>query len=387
MDAFYRVAHTALVMAPGEISGVEPEWTLCAFEDGELATSYAAWPLTMRFNGEAVAVAGVTAVGTLPVYRRRGYLRTIAGKHFELLYERGEQSIAILYASMASIYQRYGYAVVSSRNAYHVEPRFLQFALPAETPGRFRELGDTDEAFGLLVDLYRRFRADRMGYSHRGRAMWDAGVLAKPPDDGVLGKVVYEEDGEPLGYSVYTMGLGQTWPVPEMNLAIRDLIWLSPSAYRAIWNYYARMDRVLEIAWERVPPDDPLPHMLLEPRMLHATSADGLLGRIVDVRRALPQRPYAEEATLTFELIDELCPWNTGQWKLETTGAESSVTHTEEGPQLRMPVSTLAMLVFGQISATQAARMQRLDALDPAALPTWDKTIRSKYRPFCADVF
>ena len=149
----------------------------------------------------------------------------------------------------------------------------------------------------------------------------------------------------------------------------------------------AQMDRVGEIVWDRVPSDDPLPHLLLEPRMLHIASADDVLGRIVDVERALPKRHYPEDATLTFEVVDDLCPWNNGRWKLETSIAEASISHTNEEPQLRVPISTLAMLVFGQISATEAARMGRLDVLNNDALPVWDKTMRTMYRPFCADRF
>ncbi|MEE8398262.1 MAG: GNAT family N-acetyltransferase [Desulfobacterales bacterium] len=387
MDEFYRVASTALSLTPGKELEVNPDWTFCAFEDGKLATSFGAWPLTMRFNGEGIPVAGVTLVGTLPIYRRRGYLRKIMTGFFEKLHERGEQSIAILYASMAAIYQRYGYGIVSSRNTYNIEPRFLQFTLPIETPGTFRELGDDDKSFGMLVDLYRRFRVNRMGYSHRGRAMWKAGVLEDPPAKGPLGKVVYEEDGVPLGYTVYTMEETTNGAMSKKTLVVRDAIWLSPSAYRAIWNYYANFDLADNIVWNRVPPDDPLPHMILEPRKLNTTSADGLLGRIVDLEQALPKRPYPEEATLTFDVTDELCPWNNGRWKLETSAAASRISHTDEEPQLRMPISTLAMLVFGQLSATEASRMKRLDALDPDALPTWDKTMRTLYRPFCADNF
>lgn len=387
MEEFYRVASTALVLPQGQLQGINPEWTLCAFEDGKLATAYAAWPLTMRFNGEGIPVAGVTFVGTLPIYRRRGYLRKITTRHFELLHEQGERSIAILYASMAAIYQRYGYAVVSTRNSYHVEPRFLQFALPVQVPGKFRELGSSDDEFGLLVDLYRRFRVNRIGYSHRARAMWEAGVLAHPPAGGLVGKVVYEEAGEPLGYTVYALEAPTAGSVPGQRLTIRDVIWLSASAYQAIWNYYAQMDLVGELIWDRVPSDDPLPHLLLEPRMLHTTSADGLLGRIIDIERALPKRPYPEEATLIFEVVDALCPWNNGRWKLETSIAEASIKGTNEKPQLMIPISTLTMLVFGQINATEAVRMQRLDVLDPDVLPIWDKAMRTLYRPFCADFF
>ncbi len=46
-----------------------PEWTLCAFVDGRMAASYSCLPFTMRANGKAVSLGGVTAVGTLPEYQ------------------------------------------------------------------------------------------------------------------------------------------------------------------------------------------------------------------------------------------------------------------------------------------------------------------------------
>ena len=373
-------------MSPGVIQGVRPEWTLCAFEDGKLATSYAAWPLTMRFNGEGISVAGVTMVGTLPIYRRRNYLRRVITAHLKLLHERAEQPIAILYASLAAIYQRYGYAVVSTRNSYNVEPRYLEFPLTRPVPGNFREVGD-DES-GLLVDLYRHFRVEKIGYIHRSRAMWEAGVLAPPPPGGLLGKVVYEEAGKPLGYVIYTVEPAHgAVSGPAQRLAIRDLVWLTASAYQAVWNYFAPMDLMTNIIWERVPSDDPLPHLLLEPRMLHISSKDGILARIIDVEQALSRRRYHEDGTLTFEILDDLCSWNCGRWKLETATDGTSISRTSEEPQLVMPISTLAMLLFGQISATEAARMERLDVLEHRALSLWDRVMRTTYRPFCADMF
>jgi len=384
LDEFVRVASNALVMSPESFVAIQPEFTLCAFEDGRLATAFASWPLTMRYNGVGIPVGGVTTVGTFPVYRRRGHLRKIMTTYFEQLYETGERPIAILYASMAAIYQRYGYAIVSTNCRYNIEPRHLRFAVHKPVTGSFRELGDDE--FPVLVDLYRRFREERIGYVHRGRPMWDANVLAPPPAGQFLHRVVYEENGEPLGYVVYTLqpGAGQ---LPSQTLTIRDLVWLTIPAYQAVWEYFTSMDLVASVVWGMVPVDDPLPHLLLEPRMLHRTSGDGLLGRIVDVEKALPQRPYEDEGTLTFEIKDDLCSWNQGRWKLEASTEGSSISPTSDDAQVTMPVSTLAMLVFGQLSATEATRMGRLDASEPSALPIWDKVMRTKYRPACADSF
>jgi predicted acetyltransferase len=147
------------------------------------------------------------------------------------------------------------------------------------------------------------------------------------------------------------------------------------------------MDLVGSVVWRHVPDDDPLPHLLLEPRMLRQTSGDGLLARIIDVEKALPQRRYDEDGILSFEIKDELCPWNEGRWKLEASTEGGSISRTDEEPQLTMPVSTLAMLMFGQISASEAARMARLDVGVDSALPLWDKVMRTKYRPACPDNF
>jgi predicted acetyltransferase len=390
MKEFRHSTETAFLPSPTDQpeSPMRPEWTLCAFEDGNLATSYAAWPLTMRFNGKALQTAGVTAVGTLPHYRRRGYLRKITAVHFQKLHEEGTQPLAVLWAMYAAIYQRYGYAVVSNCNRYSIEPRYLQFPLAREVPGRLYEVTDSEGA--VLKELYREFVSDKTGYIHRVQQLWDNSILVKPAKGRVLRQLIYKEDDRPLGYVIYE---ALHHPGPEVNsppyqrIRIRDLTWLSISAYRAIWDYFAQHDVARDVCWE-APTDDPLPHLLLEPRRLNMTSRDSLLGRIIDIDGVLAGRDYPEEGGLIFEIVDDdLCPWNNGRWKFETSGPESSVTPSTREPELIMPVSTMVMLVFGQISATEAARMGRLDANEKKALPKWDKIMRTMYRPFCPDEF
>ncbi|MGE0541047.1 MAG: enhanced intracellular survival protein Eis [Dehalococcoidia bacterium] len=386
MPEFSRIVALSLALDPNSFEMMRPEWTLCAFEAGRLATCYAAWPFTMRLNGAPVPIAGVTTVSTAPVYRRRGHLRSIMDADFHRLHESGGAPIAALYASLAAIYQRYGYGIVSTHVSYQVEPRYLAFSQPATLRGGLREL--TRDDAGLLNDIYRRFRDPRNGYLHRSRASWAVGPLAPAPDGHTLSILLYEEDGEPQGYVIYTTGhVAQEGPGPDHLLQIRDLVWLTPSAYRAFWEHIARFDLVRDVVWRSVPTDDPLPHLLLEPRMLRATARDGILARIVDLPRTLTSRPYSAPATLTCEIRDEMCPWNAGRWTLETSGPETRVERTTAEPHLTMPIQTLSMLLFGQISPTEATRMGRLDAHDESALESWDAAMRTRYRPYCADQF
>ena len=394
MTSAKDVAASTIVMPPGIFppeftDGITPEMTLCAFVDGNLATSYAAWPLMMRLNGASVPVAGVTFVGTLPVYRRRGCLRRVATRHFEMMYERGEQAIAILHASHAAIYQRYGYAVVSTRKSYRIAPMHLspttEFVMPQ---GHAIKDVSRENDHTAFYDIYNQFILDRTGYLERTPRMWRMGVLMPPMPSTILQKIIYTEAGRPSGYLIYSAEphvdangqLGQ-------RIVVRDFAWLTPHAYLGLVTYFMPMDLAHEIVWPKVPEDDPLPHLLLEPRYLFPTMADGILGRMVDLERALTHRRYDHEGQIVMEVRDPICHWNRGRWKITTTTGRAIVSRSDEPAELYMTIDTLTLLFFGQVSATQASRMGRLKAMNTAVLFVADRLFETRYKPFCADIF
>ena len=67
--------------------------------------------------------------------------------------------------------------------------------------------------------------------------------------------------------------------------------------------------------------DDPLRHLVADPRALHARPVDTLWVRLVDVDRALRARRYPAPVNLVFEVRDRFCPWNDGRFHL--TGSPS----------------------------------------------------------------
>ena len=374
--------------------GIRPEWSLCAFEDGQLATSYGAFPLVMRLNGAKAPMAGVTVVGTLPWYRRRGHLRKIMEIDFKRRYEQRMEPIAGLLASIAAIYQRYGYAVCSTAVRFQIDPRMVAFVPTApRAEGTWRE-GTPDE-LPLVERMYREFAKGRNGYLHRAPAIWEGQVMGRggpamgAGDFGPSLVAIYEEGGEPKGYVAYAAkeipaieGVGQ-----GQRVMVRDYVWQTPTSYRAIWEHLQTFDLANRIWINSAPVDDPAPHIMLDPRELHATHRDHLLGRIIDVERALPLRPYGAEGRVVFELRDEMCPWNTGRWALEAGAEGASVTRTNEAPQLTLDVSALVQLLFGQVSPSLAVRFGRADAAPDAPLSLWDAMWRTAYAPFCPDWF
>ena len=70
-----------------------PEWTLCAFDGAKLVASYSTLPFTMRANGEAMALGGVSTVATAPEYRRRGIVRNIVEQALANQRDAGQQTL------------------------------------------------------------------------------------------------------------------------------------------------------------------------------------------------------------------------------------------------------------------------------------------------------
>jgi predicted acetyltransferase len=382
-----RQASRQLALPPSMFLGMDPDWTLCAFEDDRIVSTYAFWPLQIRFNGPSAKISGVTWVSTHPAYRRRGNLRAITKRHFEQLHEERETAMAGLHPAWMGIYQRYGYGTVNTRHSYRFDPATVAFAHPLDAPGQLREV-DLESEFGLLVDVYRRFREERNGLVHRGRAMWEAGPLSEPPPSHQQLVVAYEEDGNPLGYVVYHHGADAQGRVPGggQYLRVMDYFALTPQAHRALWGMLASYDNVGEIRWHHAPIDDPLRNIVVEPRLLNISVSDGIMARLVTVEDALTQRPYPQTADLSFELRDEFCEWNDGRWRLETD-IEGSTTSRIDGRDVDLTLTpdTLASLVWGRITASDAARAGLIEVHDDRALERWDAALRTKYVPYEAE--
>jgi predicted acetyltransferase len=391
MEQFRRVVRYAFADNRDVLPPIAPEWSVCAIVDGRVGATSAAWPLTVRINGAAVAVAGVTMVATLPELRRLGLLRRIMGRALALQRERG-QSVAMLWASFGAIYQRFGYGPASNEAFYTFDPRRVPLHPGGRVAGRV-ELLERDRAFAQIKPVYVEHATPRNLLLHRGQAMWEFNVLREQDGARVHVAAYRAESGALRGYVAYeTQGPAQLQRPetlsPNQELRVRDLVALDVEAYRALWSYLLAHDLVRTIQMGPLAEDDPAPLLVTEPRQLQRRLSDGIWMRIVDVERALAQRPYACAGELAIEVRgDDLCDWNQGTWMLRTDGPKAQVARGRRGPDLVLPPRSLAALFSGHSSATQLFRAGLLDARDSDTLARADALFATAYRPHCADLF
>jgi len=364
------------------------DWTTCAFVDGKLATTLATLPFTVRLNGNPVKMGGVTAVGTLPNYRRSGLLRKVMTQALSEMRDR-DQSLAILWASMGAIYQRFGYGLSTAFVRYSFDPRVAQFQGPGSPDGSI-ELLEKEDAFPLIKQNYIQWVQDKNLAIHRSSILWQVGTLrANVKDHPVYCAVYRNADGEVTGHAVYQTQEGNfTDPGPDQVMKVSDFIARDMESYRALWDYLRAHDLVRRIDVDGVGEDDPAPELLLEPRILQRRTSDGVWMRVTDIEKAIPQRPYGQRGELTFAIPDDdVCPWNAGTYLMETDGTTTAVRRTDRTPDITTTPHVLASLISGYRPASHFAKMGRLEAKDTAALRTADGIFRTEHAPYCPNGF
>jgi predicted acetyltransferase len=356
-----------------------------AWSDGAIVGGAAAFTFNLTVPGGDLPTAGVSIVGVYPTHRRRGVLRSLMRAQLDDVHERGEP-VAALWASEEPIYGRFGYGIASFCGEITLAREYTSFAQPFEPEGTLRLL-EPEEALETLPSAFERIRVEWPGMFSRNRLWWEDREIADPEDrrEGAGPKrwVAYERDGSIDGYAAYRHKPGWEQGTTTAELRVVEALGTSPEALRDLWGYLLAVDWIATVKAWLLPPDHPLFLLLATPRRMRYRMGDALWVRLVDVGAALSGRRYSEEGRIVLEVADEFCPWNEGRWKLEDGAAE----RTDDEPDLRLPVQSLASAFMGGISFATLARAGRVEEVTDGALARADGLFRWDRHPWCPEIF
>jgi predicted acetyltransferase len=323
MHAFHgsplSVADRELVLAR-----LEFDRNLAAFDGPAQVGTAGAYSFQLSVPGaRTLPAAGVTWVGVLPSHRRRGVLSSLMRRQLADVRDRGEP-VAVLWASEAIIYSRYGYGRANwhaDLTLYRGEGALARHA-PADGGLRLR-LADPAAVMPELAKVYDAVLPSRPGFVARNEAWWRSATYDPPEqrhDATPLRCALAEDDNGPRGYALYS---GQErWDdatsLPDALLTVRELISADPAAGALLWADLLGRDLTTEFRIRRRPVDDPLLYQLADPRRARPRLKDGLWVRIIDVPGALAGRRYSSQVDVVIEVRDDLLPPNAGRWRLTT---------------------------------------------------------------------
>jgi predicted acetyltransferase len=362
--------------------------TIAAF-DGDLMIGIASiYPFELTVPGGLVPTAGITSVAVLPTHRRRGVNTALMRRQMDDLHEGGEP-VAYLWASEGAIYQRFGYGTGALTATFEIDRRNAGFLRPVERRSAIR-LVDRESALKTFPSVYERLRPSVPGMVTQDEAWWNHQLLDTEHsrrDAGPLFLAVFESPDGADGYVAYR--IEDTWDGggPKQTVTVELLLATTREAYAALWRYLLDLDLVRKVkGWKR-PIDEPLLHMLMEPRALRFSLRDGTWLRLVEVAPALEARRYDVEGRLVLGLQDGFCRWNEGRYQLEGGPDGASCTRTDVEPDLELEVTDLAAMYLGAVGASTLVRAGRVVERTPGAAKRADAMFASDPAPWCPHIF
>ena len=367
----------------------ESDRAIAAYDGGRVVGTAGIFSFDLTIPGGVVPAAGVTIVGVQPTHRRRGILRRMMRMQLDAIHDRGE-SLAILWASEGSIYQRFGYALATMVTRFSVERDRSAFRRPHVPAGTTRFV-DLDEAKRVLPPVHDAVAPTRPGFFGRTPAFWDSEVLRDPEHwwrgAGAAFYVVHEVAGAVDGYARYRIRDQWDDAGPKSTVVVTEKLATNPAADLDLWRFLLDIDLMSKLDAWNVAPDDPLVLNILEPRRLGMALGDGLWLRVVDVSAALAQRRYAADGRLVLEIADEFCQWNDGRWALTVEAGLPFAEPTADAADLALDVTDLGAAYLGGFSFTQLADATRVRESQPGALARAAAMFRTERPPWCPRVF
>ncbi|WP_328608893.1 GNAT family N-acetyltransferase [Amycolatopsis sp. NBC_00345] len=393
LDVFVDTVHTAFGRFPETpVDGGGLWWSaieldrclLATTDDGRPVGTAAAHSFELTLPGEVlVPAAGVTAVGVLPTHRRQGVLNEMMRHQFTELRARGE-ILAVLLATEAPIYGRFGYGPATYTQRLTVPRHQATFAVPrAHGPSDTGsiELLRRAECGEILEQVYDRYRRAQPGALSRPHRWWALGAGQAPITPAPRYIAVHRDaDGIPDGYASYSLNESGT-------LTVDETITTEDAVFTALARFLLAHDLVTRIVFKHLPPENPLPWQLADFRAGElGDDGDWLWVRLLDVPRALTTRGWFTDGELVLDVDDPFLGEH-NRYLLTVRDGKAGCVPTGREPDLSLDVRDLGSVYLGGTAPSTLVRAGHIQAHHPDAGGRADALFRTERTPHCLHWF
>ncbi|GAB4513830.1 MAG: GNAT family N-acetyltransferase [Anaerolineae bacterium] len=333
------------------------------FEDGHALASCANSPMTQNVRGALYPMGGVWGVATMPEGRRKGYARQMLGYLLAEARKLG-QAFSMLYPFRESFYERLGYITFPLG-------RLIQFETTALAPLLKRELRGTVRLYHTPEEGIPAFRE----YLHQvqpgvhGMAVVGDKALNSRFFGGDYWIALAQVDARTIGSMLYRIDPG------ERVITLRDFLYSDYDGLMLLLEWLARhIDHAHRI--RMTIPAFAQPETWITDLHPQVEAQQTPLGRIIDVGRIGGMQ--VGEGTFTAQIVDDLCPWNTGIYCFASVEGILEVSPASSA-ECSLTIQALSALVYGTVDPglfvhhgwgdPSPAQQQTLRRLFPPMLP------------------
>ena len=354
-----------------------PDRSIMAFDGKNMVGNALSYEMDMYIPGGISKIAAVASVSVQATHRRKGINKSIMKYQLEDIHSR-QEPLAVLQASESIIYGRYGYGMATFESNLEIEKTRSAYAIDHASEGQPYFIEES-EAREIFPQIYAKAIENRVGMVRRRENWWEfrfrePGLKGGDPKSWF---VKYQKNGEADGYLRYTIN--------DAELNIIELIASSHEAYSSLWRLCLDMDLVDIIKAEHRPADEELKWMLADPRRLVEHSSDRYWVRLVDVKKALSQRSYSVDGSLTLEVKDSFLPWNQEVVELRSGSGESSCATSNKNPDIVLSAGDLGAVYLGGINFSTLLAAGRIEEITKGSVSKANLMFSTKRKPWGFD--
>jgi len=364
---------------------IDPGRTYGVFDGDAIVGTARSFPTPLTVPGPCeLTVAAVSNVTVHATHRRRGILTEMMRRQLDEVAGRGEPA-AILIASEAPIYGRFGYGAASENLRLEIDTRQLRFT-SAPPKGRVWYV-EPAELRSIGPEVYERFRGAQVGAIARDGAWWDAttGIAPRPGSDPPAFIAVFEEpDGAHTGFVHYAITPQWEARRPASTVVVRDLVTVTDAAYGALWRLVASVDLTVHVTAVDRPAREPLRSLVEDRRHVQeAERNDFLWARLLDVPAVLSSRRYRVDDRIVIEVVDEFRPASGGRFALDAGPSGAACAPTSQPADLTLTQSDLGGCVLAAMPLWPAAAAGRVSEHRAGAVAAFDRLFGEERPAWC----
>ncbi len=306
--------------------------TILGLLDEEVLASCITIPYkTIYIEGKPVSMAGVGGVTTASTYRSGGVCSRLIQEGLKVMYEKGAV-FSMLAPFSYEFYQKLGWKWCYNN---------MQYVFEVDRLKRFKNEGHisyvTAKNEQELKDFYEAYIKQLNGSCIRDDVQWGKRTSKKLDHYTVL----YRNDqGQVEGYMIYKI------VHEKLQLEVVEMQYTSMKALRSFFNYiYVHNAQVTTVSIEAKEHDlilDVLPNPRCEAKLISY-----MMGRIVNVVKALECYNFIKEGTFIIQVEDDICEWNNGYFKVTIKANQVEVQQVQEKPDFKIDVRELMQLIIG----------------------------------------
>jgi predicted acetyltransferase len=329
--------------------------------DGIVVAHAFLFALGLWVGGVAVRAGAVASVGVAPEARGQQIGAALLDYLHAEAAARGD-AVTLLYPFRQGFYARHGYAPVTPTRRILAHPGAFPAAGRRADGITIRIAAAQDRE--ALLRVYDRSAARTTGWLARPASLWTR-IL----HDERRVWIVAERAGAVVGYVQWSLFQPESHAATRLivhEIAAEDV----PARLALLGCVGAQRDQIAEVEID-VDDADPLDRALVDPdRSRYGTAAlehalgtlvGGPMVRIVDVRRALEARGYTHDGAIEIAVEGE------APVELDVRTGRATVGPPRGAPRITIGRTALAAVLYGALSARDAARLGWIEA-DAAAL-------------------